>query len=235
MRMDNVTTSCVRGGVSLLAALAIALGALAPVPAVAQDQHAFKIAAVKYRGGGDWYQGRTPLPNLLAYVRDHTLLDVAPEADVVELDSPKLFTYPFVFLSGHGNIEFSDREVRALRRYLSGGGFLYVDDDYGLDDYLRREMRKVFPEAEWVELPFDHPIYHAHYAFDGGLPKIHAHDERPPQGLGLRHEGRLVAFYSFETNISDGWESAEVHGNPPEKREAALRMGTNILAYALLH
>lgn len=203
--------------------------------ASAQDQHTVKIAAVKYGGGGDWYQGQSPLPNFIRFVREHTLLDLAPEADVVELGSDKLYSYPFLFLSGHGNVELSDGEARRLRRYLSGGGFLYVDDDYGLDQYIRREMKKVFPEAEFVELPFSHPIYRTHYDYSGGLPKIHEHDQKPPQGFGLFHDGRLVAFYTHETNLSDGWEPAEVHNNPPEKRRQALEMGTNILTYALMY
>lgn len=208
-------------------------GLLLAWPLWAQETYTFRIAAVKYGGGGDWYQAVTPLPNLLRYVREHTNIDVAPQADVVELSSDRLFTYPFLFLSGHGNIVLTDEEARRLRRYLENGGFLYIDDDYGLDRYIRREMKKVFPEQEFVELPFNHPIYHVHFEFPNGLPKIHEHDEKPPQGFGLFHNGQLVVFYTYETNISDGWESPSVHGDPPEKREAALQMGTNILVYAL--
>ncbi len=197
--------------------------------------HSVRIATVKYHGGGDWYQGQTPLPNFIRFVREHTLIDIAPQADVVELSSDKLFSYPFIFLTGHGNVVFSEEEVRNLRRYLEQGGFLYIDDDYGLDRYIRREMKKVFPDQEFVELPFSHPIYHLHYAFPHGLPKIHEHDGKLPQGLGLFHNGRLVVFYTYETNISDGWESPEVHHDPPEKRLAALRMGTNILVHALMY
>jgi hypothetical protein len=200
----------------------------------AQNQHAIKIATVKYGGGGDWYQGQTPLPNFIRFLREHTLLDVAPEADVVEVSSDKLFSYPFLFLSGHGNVELSEAEAQRLRRYLEQGGFLYVDDDYGLDKYLRREMKKVFPEYDFVELPFSHPIYHTHYDFDG-LPKIHEHDNKPPQGFGILHEGRLVVFYTYETNLSDGWESADVHENSPEKREQAFKMGANIITYAMMN
>lgn len=200
----------------------------------AQDAHTFKVAAVKYSGGGDWYQAQTPLPNLLEFVRRNTLVDVAPQPEVVELSSDKLFSHPFLFMSGHGNMVLSDTEAQRLRRYLQNGGFLYVDDDYGMDEYLRREMKKVFPEKEFVEIPFDHEIFRTHYDFPSGLPKIHEHDEKPPQGFGLFHEGRLVVFYSYETNISDGWESPDVHNDPPEKREEALRMGTNILTYALM-
>jgi hypothetical protein len=202
-------------------------------PLRAQEPYTFRIAAVKYGGGGDWYQAVTPLPNLLRYVREHTNIDVAPQADVVELSSDRLFTYPFLFLTGHGNVVFTDEEARRLRHYLENGGFLYIDDDYGLDRYIRREMKKVFPDQEFVELPFNHPIYHIHFTFPNGLPKIHEHDGKPPQGFGLFHNGQLVVFYTYETNISDGWEAPSVHGDPPEKREAALQMGTNILVYAL--
>ncbi len=200
-----------------------------------QPEYAFEIATVKYGGGGDWYQGKTPLPTFLRYVREHTLLDVAPEGGVVELTSTEVFRYPFLFLSGHGNVHFSEEEVRRLRRYLEGGGFLYIDDDYGLDEYIRRELKKVFPEKELKELPFSHDIYHTHYDFSHGLPKIHKHDGKAPQGFGLFIDGRLAVFYTYETNISDGCEPPSVHGDPPEKREAALRMGTNILVYALTH
>ena len=201
----------------------------------AQDVHSVRIAAVKYHGGGDWYQGQTPLPQLIQFVRQHTLIDLAPQADVVELSSDRLFSYPFIFLTGHGNVVFSSQEAQRLRRYLEQGGFLYIDDDYGLDPYIRREMKKVFPEQEFVELPFSHPIYHLHFEFPYGLPKIHEHDGKPPQGFGLFYKGRLVVFYTYETNVSDGWEAPEVHHDPPEKRLQALRMGTNILVHALMY
>ncbi len=204
-------------------------------PAHAQDANTVKVAAVKYSGGGDWYQAQTPLPNFLQYIRENTLLDVEPRPDVVELSSDKVFSYPFLFMSGHGNVLFSDGEARRLRRYLENGGFLYVDDDYGMDEYLRREMKKVFPEKEFTELPFDHEIYHTHYSFASGPPKIHEHDNEAARGYGLFHDGRLVVYYTYETNISDGWESPRVHNDPPEKREAAFRMGTNIIAYAMTH
>ncbi|MEX0822617.1 MAG: DUF4159 domain-containing protein [Rhodothermales bacterium] len=204
-------------------------------PARAQDGGSVSVAAVKYDGGGDWYQAQTPLPNLLRYVRENTLLDLAPQPDVVELSSDKVFSYPLLFLSGHGNVVLSDDEARRLRRYLENGGFLYVDDDYGLDEYIRREMKKVFPEKEFVELPFDHEIYDTHFTFTSGLPKIHEHDNEAPRGYGLFHDGRLVVYYTYETNISDGWEAPNVHNTPPDKREAALRMGTNIVTYALMY
>jgi hypothetical protein len=214
---------------------ALLLAGLAPA-AQAQEIKGIQIAAVKYGGGGDWYQGQTPLPQFIDFVRKNTLLDLAPQADVVELTSDKLFSYPFLFLSGHGNIVFTDDEARRLRRYLEGGGFLYVDDDYGLDKFIRREMKKVFPEQDFAELPFSHPIYHTHFEFPNGLPKVHEHDERAPQGFGLFVDGRLAVFYTFETNLSDGWEAPGVHpGDSPETRQRALRMGTNILVYAMMH
>jgi len=204
-------------------------------PSQAQDAHAVNVAAVKYGGGGDWYQAQSALPNFLEFVNQNTLVDVAPQPEVVELSSDKLFSFPFLFISGHGNVVLSEDEVRRLRRYLVNGGFLYVDDDYGIDKYIRREMKKVFPEQDFVELPFDHELYHTHYSFPNGLPKIHEHDGEAPQGFGLFHEGRLVVFYTYETNISDGWESPEVHQTPADRREAAFRMGTNILTYALMN
>ena len=222
---------------SVFAAFLFLLALLAAsVPVAAQDVQGVKIAAVKYGGGGDWYQGQTPLPQFVDFVRKNTLLDVAPQPDVVELTSDKVFGYPFLFLSGHGNVVLSADEARRLRRYLDGGGFLYVDDDYGLDQYIRREMKKVYPEQEFVELPFDHEIYHTHFDFPSGLPKIHEHDEKAPRGLGLFHEGRLVVFYTIESNLSDGWEAPGVHpDDSPATREKALRMGTNILVYAMMH
>ena len=201
---------------------------------LAQD-YTFTIARVKYGGGGDWYSDEQSLPELLSFVRQHTLLDVAPEADIVELSSAKLFTYPYLYLTGHGNVVLSTQEVRQLRRYLENGGFLHIDDNYGLNNPIRREMKKVFPEQDFVELPFSHAIYHSHYSFPNGLPKIHEHDDNPSQGFGLFDQnGRLCVFFSFESDLGDGWEPEIVHGNPPEVREQALKMGTNILVYAML-
>ena len=213
----------------------VLLALLLAVPdTFAQDAYAFRIARVKYGGGGDWYSDETSLEQLLRFAREETLLDVAPEEDVVELGSAKLYTYPYLYLTGHGNVRFTDEEARRLRRYLEGGGFLHIDDNYGLDQHIRREMKKVYPEQEFVELPFSHPIYHTHYDFPEGLPKIHEHDGKPPQGFGLfTSDGRLAVFYSYETDLGDGWEPASVHDNPPAVREAALRMGTNILVYAM--
>mgnify|MGYP006280498345 CR=1 FL=1 len=205
-------------------------------PAVAQEDASVQVARVKYSGGGDWYSDEESLTELLAFARQHTLLDVGPQEAVVELTSDKVFTYPYLYLTGHGNVTFSPAEADRLRRYLQQGGFLHIDDNYGLDEYIREELKKVFPEKELVELPFDHPIYSTRYTFSDGLPKIHEHDGERPQGYGLLHDsGRVMVFYTHETDLGDGWEPASVHNNPPEKRRAALRMGVNILTYAMTH
>ena len=214
--------------------IAVLVAGLAPDVTQAQDDPTVEIARVEYSGGGDWYTGPQALPTLLNFVRDNTHLDVAEDQAVVELTSSNLFAYPLLYLTGHGNVEFSDREAENLRRYLENGGFLHIDDDYGLDEHIRREMDKVFPDQDFVELPFDHPIYHTHYAFPDGLPKVHEHDGEPPQGFGLfDEEGRLCVFYTYETDLGNGWDPPEVHDNPPEVRRAALQMGTNIIMYAL--
>jgi Domain of unknown function (DUF4159) len=192
-----------------------------------------KVAKLKYDGGGDWYVNEYSLPELLKFVRANTMVDVPEQPDVVDLDSDKIFDYPFVHLTGHGNISLSITQVERLRRYLENGGFLHADDNYGLDKALRRELKKVFPEQELIELPFNHPVYKQHFNFDYGLPKIHEHDGKPPQGFGLFHNGRLVVFYSYESDLGDGWEPEFVHKDPPEKRLAALQMGVNLLVYAL--
>lgn len=220
----------------LLASGLLASGLLA-VPAHAQqDDAAVQVARVKYGGGGDWYSDEQSLTELLAFARQNTLLDVAAKEDVVELTSDKLFAYPYLYLTGHGNVRFSPAEAERLRRYLQGGGFLHIDDNYGLDEHIRRELRTVFPDQSLVEVPFDHPVYTLRFAFPNGLPKIHEHDGNPPQGFGLFDDsGRLMVFYSYESDLGDGWEPASVHDNPPEKRRAALRMGTNLLTYAMTH
>ncbi|MEZ4702199.1 MAG: DUF4159 domain-containing protein [Rhodothermales bacterium] len=208
---------------------------LAAIPAPAQDQYSMHIARIKYGGGGDWYGDEQSLWELLAFARRETLMDVAPREDVVELSSDKLYSYPYVYLTGHGNVRFTADEARRLRHYLEGGGFLHIDDNYGLDRHIRREMKKVFPEQEFVELPFDHPVFHSHFEFPAGLPKIHEHDGKPPQGFGLFVDGRLVVFYSYESDLGDGWEPKEVHHVPDNMRLAALRMGVNLLSYAMTH
>jgi len=205
-------------------------------PALAQETPTIQIARVQYQGGGDWYSDEESLTELLAFARQNTLLDVGPQEDVVELTSDNLFSYPYLYLTGHGNVTFSAAEADRLRRYLLQGGFLHVDDNYGLDEYIREELNEVFPDRQLVEVPFDHPIYHARYDFPDGLPKIHEHDGERSQGYGILDDhGRVMVFYTHETDLGDGWEPASVHDNPPEKRQAALRMGVNILTYAMTH
>ncbi|GMQ81705.1 MAG: DUF4159 domain-containing protein [Rhodothermia bacterium] len=202
----------------------------------AQSDYSFRVARVKYGGGGDWYSDPQSLKELLAYVRSQTFIDVSPREEIVELSSDDLFSFPYLYLTGHGNVRFNEDEILRLRRYLEGGGFLHIDDNYGLDPAIRREIRKVFPEKNFVELPFSHQIYHTRFEFPNGLPKIHEHDGKPPQGFGiLSDNGRLMVFYSYESDLGDGWEPESVHNDPPEKRLAALRMGTNIIAYAMMN
>lgn len=191
-----------------------------------------QLALLQYRGGGDWYADPTALPNIARFVNDNLAMQLQEDYAVVEAASPELFNYPFVHITGHGNILFSDEEADNIRRYLLSGGFLYIDDNYGLDKFIRPAMKKVFPALDFVELPFDHPIYQQPYLFTNGLPKIHAHDGKAPQGFGLIHEGRLICYYTYETDITDGWEDASVHNNTPEKRQQALQMGANIIQYA---
>jgi hypothetical protein len=194
----------------------------------------FSIARLKYGGGGDWYEDRTSLTNLLKALGERTSIPVAAEKEaVVEPGAAAIFQYPFVFACGHGNIKFTDAEIRNLRLYFESGGFLWVDDDFGLDASFRREMKRVFPDAPLIELPFSHPIYHQLYDFPHGLPKIHEHDGGPARGFGIVHGGRLVVFYSFDTDLGDGLEDEEIHHDPPDKREAALRMALNIVHFAL--
>ncbi|MFC1728830.1 DUF4159 domain-containing protein [candidate division KSB1 bacterium] len=195
----------------------------------------FAIARLKYGGGGDWYGNQSSIENLLAYIRQQTDVDVNLKEARVELSDDDIFSYPYIFMTGHGNVRFSESEVLRLRRYLTNGGFLHADDNYGMDEFLRREMKKVFSDKEWIELPFDHDIYHAHFEFPDGIPKIHEHDGGPGKGLALFHEGRMIVYYSLNTDLSDGWEDPDVHNDPPETREAALRMGVNIVVYVLSH
>lgn len=189
------------------------------------------LARVKY-SGGDWYNDPSILPNLASEINKRTTIKVAPEQATISLSSIDLFDYPFIFLTGHKEIKLSQDETRNLREYLVKGGFLYVDDDYGLDKSFRQEIEKVFPGMKFEELPFSHPIYHSFYDFSQ-LPKIHKHDGKHPQGYGIWYQGRLVIFYTYETNISDGWADPWVHKDPPDKREEALKLGINIIIYAL--
>jgi hypothetical protein len=191
------------------------------------------IARVQYGGGGDWYNGRATLPNLLSEIRRRTGIPVATQPATVRLTDAALWDHPFLYMSGHGNVVFTQEEAANLRRHLLSGGFLLANDSYGMNESFRREIRKVFPDKELVELPSDHPIYRSVYPMASGLPKIHEHDNKPPQGFGIFHEGRLLVFFVFESDIGDGWEDADVHGDPPEIREQAFRMGVNVFVYVL--
>jgi hypothetical protein len=191
-----------------------------------------KIARLKYNGGGDWYANKTSLPNLISFCNKQLDVNLAPEEDIVEVGSSEIFSYPFIHLTGHGNIVLSDQEAKNLRNYLIAGGFLHADDNYGLDKFFRREMKKVFPELNFVEIPFSHPIYHQKFNFSSGLPKVHEHDNKPPQGFGLIYEGKLVCFYTYECDLGNGWEDQEIYNDPETTRQKALQMGANILQYA---
>lgn len=198
-------------------------------------QYDFTIARLKYQGGGDWYSNPSSLPNLLAAINERTNIRAAPREETVEITDPELFHYPYLYMNGHGNVRFTDEEVKILRSYFAAGGFLHADDNYGMDSSFRREIEKVFPDSPLMELPFNHSIYSSFYRFPNGLPKIHEHDGKPPQGFGIFYENRLVVFYTYECDLGDGWEDPEVHNDPPEKREAALEMGVNIVVYSLTH
>lgn len=190
------------------------------------------IGKLKYGGGGDWYANKTALPNLIKFCNTQLSMNLAPDEDAVDVGSRDIFSYPYLYMTGHGNVVFSTEEAQNLRNYLAAGGFLHIDDNYGLDKFIRLELKKVFPELELVELPFAHPIYHQKFDFPKGLPKIHEHDGKPSQGLGLIYEGRLVVFYSFECDLGNGWEDQRIHNDPEAKRIEALQMGANILTFA---
>ena len=195
----------------------------------------YQIALIKYNGGGDWYSNiETSLPNLIKYCNSILKTNINPEQAIVDVGSPDIFNYPFVHLTGHGNIVLNVQEAENLRKYLIGGGFLHISDNYGLDQFIRPQMIKVFPELDFVELPFSHPIYHQKFNFSNGLPKVHEHDNKAPQGFGLLYEGRLVCFYDFESDLGDGWESMEVHNDSPKTHQKALKMGSNIIQYVFM-
>jgi hypothetical protein len=191
------------------------------------------IAQLQYDGGGDWYANPSGLPNLLRAIRERTGMPVSERPARTRLTDPSLWTYPFIYMTGHGNVRFSEDEVRVLRRYLLGGGFLHADDNLGMDESFRREVRRVFPDRELQEIPRDHPVFSTFYTLPDGLPKVHRHEGGTPQALGIFEKGRLVLFYSYESDLGNGWEDAEKYDNPPESREAALRMGVNLFLYAL--
>lgn len=201
----------------------------------AEDSLRFTIARLHYSGGGDWYSDPSSLPNLLAFLRAHTRIRAAAEEARVQIMDEELFSYPYIYMTGHGNISFSPGEAARLRQYLESGGFLHADDNYGMDESFRRELARVFPDKELVELPPDHGIFHCHFDFPEGLPKIHAHDNKRAQALGLFDGERLIVLYTYESDLGDGWEDPQVHGDPPEKHRAALEMGANIVVWALTH
>ncbi len=190
-----------------------------------------QIAKLKYAGGGDWYANKTALPNLISFCNENLHTKINPEEAIIEAGSKFIFNYPYVYMTGHGNVVFTKQEAENLRSYLIGGGFLHIDDNYGMDKFVRLEMKKVFPELDFVELPFTHPIYHQTYDFENGLPKIHEHDGKPAQGVGLIFEGRLVCYYTYETDLGNGWEDQQIYNDPQALRILALQMGANIISF----
>ena len=198
----------------------------------ASAQGSYKLAVLKYAGGGDWYSNPTSVPNLVKFCNAQLNMSISTDVPTVDVGSSELFSYPFVHMTGHGNVTLSAKEAENLRTYLVGGGFLHISDNYGMDPYVRPMLTRVFPEAQLLELPFSHPIYHQAFDFPSGLPKVHEHDGKPPRGYGLFWEGRLVCFYDSECDLGDGWEDPDVHGDSEEKRTKALRMGANIVRLA---
>ena len=198
------------------------------------QSYTYKIGLLKYNGGGDWYANPTALTNLIEFSNKEIGTNINPKYDEVEIGSNLLFNYPFVHLTGHGNIVLNQQEINNLRNYLIAGGFLHISDNYGLDPFIRKEIKKIFPELDFVELPYSHAIYHQKFDFNKGLPKIHQHDEKPSVGFGIIYKGRLVCFYDYECDLSDGWEDSDVHNDSEETRTKALQMGANILSYTFL-
>ena len=191
-----------------------------------------EVAILKYNGGGDWYANPTAIPNLIEFTNDNLNTNMDKNPQTVAANSEDIFNYPMLFMTGHGNVVFSDDERNNLKNYLISGGFLHISDNYGLDKFIRRELKSIFPNLKLQEIPSDHSIYNQTFKFPNGIPKIHEHDKKPAQGFGIFYEGRLVLFYDYETDLSDGWEDAVIHNNPKEVREKALKMGANIIEYA---
>ena len=214
----------------LLFGLALTLG---PAEAPPNPAPVLTIGRLHYDGGGDWYANPSSLPNLLSAIRSRTTLRVSTEETVVTLSDDDLWNLPYIYMTGHGNVRWSDQDVATLRQYLRQGGFLHADDNYGMDASIRRELARLFPGQPLVEVPLDHPVYHLIYEFPRGIPKIHVHDGKPAQGFGIFLDGRLAVFYSYQTDLGDGWEDPQVHNDSSDKREAALRMGVNLFAYAV--
>lgn len=198
----------------------------------ARETAKIQLGLLKYNGGGDWYANPTAVPNLVRFCNAQLGMSINPDVPVVEVGSPELFNYPWAHMTGHGNVVFNQQEAENLRTYLIAGGFLHISDNYGMDPFIRPMLQRVFPELELLELPFAHPIYHQKFDFPRGVPKVHAHDDLPSRGYGLIWEGRLVLFYDFESDLGDGWEDPDVHGDSEETRLKALRMGANIVSYA---
>lgn len=214
--------------------LLIGTNIFAQTDGVNKNSSPFKIARLKYSGGGDWYNDPSAEVNMMEYLKKNTTIDVdEPKFYSVDVASDDIFNYPFILLTGHGNISFSNEEAARLKKYCESGGFLYADDDYGMDESFRREIKKIFPNDDMKELPFSHPIYSSQFKFPNGLPKIHEHDGKPAQGFGIYKNGRLCMYYTYETNISDGWADTKEHNDPPEKKEESFKMGTNIIVYIL--
>ena len=201
------------------------------LPLFTFGQNTYEIAVLKYNGGGDWYANPTALPNLIAFANENIGTNIKTEPATVEVGSSAIFNYPYLHMTGHGNVVFNSSEAENLRTYLLAGGFLHIDDNYGMDAFVRTEIRKVFPETDLIELPTNHPIFHGKYDFPNGLPKIHEHDASPSQAFGIIVDGRLVCLYTYESDIGDGWEDAEVHHDSEYIRQKALEMGANILEY----
>ena len=198
--------------------------------------YAYQIALLKYNGGGDWYANlETSLPNLIKFCNDNLKTAINPEQAIADAGSIEIFNYPFIHMTGHGNVIFSNQEAENLRNYMLAGGFLHISDNYGMDSFIRIQLKKIFPELDLIELPFSHPIYHQKYDFPKGLPKIHDHDKKAPQGFGLIYKGKLICFYDFECDLGDGWESPEIHNDSQEARNNALKMGANIISYAFMN
>ena len=198
--------------------------------------YAYQIALLKYNGGGDWYANlETSLPNLIKFCNDNLKTAINPEQAITDAGSIEIFNYPFIHMTGHGNVIFSNQEAENLRNYMLAGGFLHISDNYGMDNFIRIQLKKIFPELDLIELPFSHPIYHQKYEFPKGLPKIHDHDKKAPQGFGLIYKGKLICFYDFECDLGDGWESQEIHNDSQEARNNALKMGANIISYAFMN
>lgn len=221
------------GSLIILVSSILFLGDAAKI--YAQAPASFRIARLKYRGGDDWYNDPSSLTNLINFTRKYVSISISTNYDDVSVGSPDLFNYPFAFITGHGTLELNNEEANNLREYVDNGGFLYIDDDYGFDKAVRKDLKKIFPDDKMIELPISHPIYHQVFNFPHGLPKIHKHDGLPAQGFGIFRKGRLAVYYTYQTNLADGWADQVIHKDPQYKRIEALKMGVNILVYALTH